>query len=185
MSYAMGASFGAKSFRDTRFRVDPETRDSGFLAPRRPGMTVEIIGAREPMTVCHLVCHGCFPSSLLSPSFRDTRFRVDPETRDSGFLSSRRPGMTVEIIGAREPMTVCHLVCHGCFPSSLLSPSFRDTRFRVDPKTRDSGFLASRRPGMTVEIIGAADSARAVVRRAPTRTLSPFRARRGRRSGGR
>src|SRR5207248_3910574 len=88
-----------------------ETRDSGFLAPRRRGMTVEIIGARDPMTVCHLVCRGCFPSSLLSPSFRDTRFRVDPETRDSGFLSSRRPGMTVEIIGAREPMTVCHLVC--------------------------------------------------------------------------
>src|SRR5437868_12921007 len=102
MSYAMGASFGAKSFRDTRFRVVPETRDSGFLAPRRPGMTVEIIGAREPMTVCHLVCRRRLEKKYCRPSFRDTRFRVDPETRDSGFLASRRPGMTVEIISAAD-----------------------------------------------------------------------------------
>src|SRR2546423_12217779 len=86
VSYAMGASVPAYCLRHSGTRVFAWPRKleiPGFLSSRRPGMTVEIIGAREPMTVCHLVCHGCFPSSLLSPSFRDTRFRVDPETRDS------------------------------------------------------------------------------------------------------
>src|SRR3984893_2895182 len=36
------------SFRDTRLRVDTESRDSGFDAPRRPGMTIS--GLRNPMT---------------------------------------------------------------------------------------------------------------------------------------
>src|SRR3979490_1547077 len=39
-------------------------------------------------------CHGDAP--LLTPSFRDTRLRVDPESRDSAFNASRCPGMTFD-----------------------------------------------------------------------------------------
>src|SRR5580704_4404380 len=34
------------------------------------------------------------PNSANAPSFRDTRLRVDPESRDSGFDATHRPGMT-------------------------------------------------------------------------------------------
>jgi hypothetical protein len=88
---SIGWSFDCVSFRGARLRVNPESRDSGFDASHRPGMT-ECVSWPVAMAGS-ATYHSSIGWSFECVSFRGAR-SANPESRDSGFDASHRPGMT-------------------------------------------------------------------------------------------